>query len=147
MFALKYDNGAFNNEVNTMPLAFFSVLVATSSTKTLLDILTVSFTTFAINITIKYGTTLSNDISFMLLPNISFVNHPIAIGVTWVNAAEIIIIKTISINMNFCLRSNNLYIFFNTKNKSFFFFFIKPPFRDGLIFNLINLVPLLYFCA
>ena len=43
IFFLKYDKGAISNALITIPLAFFSVLVAVSSTKTLLIIFIISF--------------------------------------------------------------------------------------------------------
>ena len=45
-----------------MPLAFFSVLVAVSSTKTLLTIFIISLTTLTISIKIRNGITFSNEI-------------------------------------------------------------------------------------
>ena len=128
IFFLKYDKGAIKRALITIPLAFFSVLVAVSSTNTLLMIFIISFTTFTININTKKGITFSNDTSAFV--NISSVNHPIVFGVICVNAADTIIINIIKINLIFCFLSNNLYIFFKTFIK--LFFFILPSF---LFFN------------
>ena len=79
----------------------------------------ISFTTFTININTRNGITFSNDTSAFV--NISSVNQPIVFGVICANAAETIIINTININLIFCFVSNNLYNFFKTLTKLFFF--------------------------
>ena len=134
IFFLKYDNGAIKSDFITIPLAFFSVLVAVSSTNTLRTILIISLTTFTISIKIRNGITFSNEI--ISFDKISSVNHPIALGVICANVAEIIIIKIIIMNLNFCFLSSNLYIFFKTLDK--LFFFINTPFISVII-NILSL--------
>ena len=82
-----------------------------------------------ISIKIRNGITFSNEIES--LDKISSVNHPIALGVICANIAEIIIIIIIIINLIFCFLSNNLYIFFKTFDKLFFFIF--TPFNLNYI--------------
>ena len=109
IFSLKYDKGAFNNEPITIPLAFFSVFVAVSSTKILLKILMSSFTTLTTRIMRSTGMIFKKSSCSCI--RISSVNHPIAFGVSCARIADTAIMMRINMKFLFCFQSNNAYNF------------------------------------
>ena len=105
MVSLKKARGARSSETMTSPRAFFSSLVAVSSTSSLRPIFKSSLTTVTTRIAHKMGTIFEKSREFCW--RMSSVSQPMALGVNWVRAAETAITSRMRAKACFCLRSSS----------------------------------------